>query len=164
VAPDLARAAELVNTVDRANLGLAVDSVDLLADPDDLDDLDCSYPDPIFLVQLSDRIALAGDGGIQVFPGEGPQGNLLLELVARLRGLDYHGDFCLVARNGDYASLAADVVAERAVGARRGLQRHLPNTHWPRRNRVGQPISPLPAGWPGADAGAGPGPPASPPS
>ena len=139
VAPTLAQAAELVNAVDRANLGLAVDSADLLASPGGLDDLDYCYPDQIFLVQLSDWIALGGGGGLQVFPGDGPQGSLLLELVARLRGMDYFGDFCLVARNGDYASLPAAVVAERAAAARLWLQRHLPNTTLPRRKHAARP-------------------------
>lgn len=135
VAPDLARAAELVNAVDRANLGLAVDSADLLGAPGSLDDLDYCYPDQIFLVQFSDWIPLGGAGGLQVFPGEGPQGSLLLEMMGRLRGMDYHGGFCLVARNGDHASLPAAMVAERAAGARLWLQRHLPNTRLPRRKR-----------------------------
>lgn len=137
VAPDLARAAELVNAVDRANLGLAIGSADLLASPGELDDLDYCYPDQIFLVQLSDWIALGGDGRVEVFPGEGPQGSLLVEMVARLRSMDYYGDFCLTARNGDYASLPAAVVAERAAGARLWLQHHLPNTQLPRRKRTG---------------------------
>lgn len=141
VAPDLSRAVELVNGVDRANLGLVVDSADLLASPGGLDDLDYCYPDQVFLVQLSDRIALGGEGGVQVFPGEGPQGSLLLELVARLRAMDYFGDFCLVARNGDYASLSAAVVADRAAGARLWLQGNLPNIQLPRRKGALRPAS-----------------------
>lgn len=140
VAPNLARAAELVIDVDRANLGLAIDSGDLLVGPGGLDDLDYCYPDQIFLVQLSDWIALGAEAGLQVFPGEGLRGGELVELVTRLRMLDYHGDFCLVGRNGDYALLPATMVAERAAGARLWLQHHLPNIQLPRRKRASRPV------------------------
>jgi len=133
VAPDLVRAAELVNAINRANLGLAVDSGDLLASAGGLGDVDYCYPDQIFLVRLSDHIPLAEAAGLEVFPGEGARGAQLVELVTRLRAFDYYGDFCLAACNADHALLPPGVVAERAAGARLWLQGHLRNRHLPRR-------------------------------
>jgi len=144
VAPDLVRAAELVNAVNRSNLGLAVDTVDLLATAEGLDDVDYCYPEQLFLVRLSDTIPLASDSarrGIQVFPGEGARGELLIELITRLRALEYHGDFCLAARNSDHALLPPATVAERAHTALLWLQRHLRNTRLPRRKVVAGPVT-----------------------
>lgn len=146
VAPNLARAAELVSAVNRANLGLALDSGDLLARPEGLEDLDYCYPDQVFLVGLSDYISLAGESarpaggpgtpegcGIQVFPGAGTRGTLLVELVTRLESLGFYGDFYLAGCNSDHARLPPVCVAERAHGARLWLQRRLRNTGLPRR-------------------------------
>jgi sugar phosphate isomerase/epimerase len=150
VAPDLVRAAELVNAVNRANLGLAIDAGDLLASPAGLDDVDYCYPEQLFLVRLSDHVPLSADvdasgvapRGVPVFPGEGARGALLIELVTRLRLLEYYGDFCLAARSEDHGLLPVAGLAERAAASRQWLQRHLRHSGLPRR----RPVAAKPSG------------------
>jgi sugar phosphate isomerase/epimerase len=140
VAAGLVRAEERVNAADRANLGLAMDTGHLFTRDQGLEALDRCYGDKLFLVGLSDTIALhpdmaeAGpDDYVRVFPGEGRHSEALLELIRRLRVLGFHGGFCLHAANGDYAQLPADFVAERARESLHWLLGRLRHVDLPRR-------------------------------
>ena len=130
---------ELVREADRANLGLALDSFHILAhktDPAVLEEID---PAKVFLVQLSDflwqetrtpdeRIDTARH--YRVFPGEGVHSDQVAEMVRRLDGSGYRGDYSFEVFNDDYRQLPLGMVAERArrsvnwvagVVSRRGL-------------------------------------------
>jgi len=120
---EFARAWEIVASADRANLGLALDSFHMLAAKADLDDLDLVDPGKIFLVQLADfmwrelpsreeRINTARH--FRVFPGEGVNGAEVAELVRRVDGMGYRGDFSFEVFNDDYTQLPAAFVTARA--------------------------------------------------
>jgi sugar phosphate isomerase/epimerase len=114
---------ELVQSADRANLGLALDSFHLLATGTQLDSLEDIDPAKIFLVQLADfmwqevrspeeRINTARH--FRVFPGEGVHGAEVADLVRRLDEMGYRGDYSFEVFNDDYAQLSLPVVAGRA--------------------------------------------------
>ena len=117
------RAWEIVAAADRANLGLALDSFHMLATKTGLEDLDLVDPKKIFIVQLADfmwrelpsreeRIDTARH--FRVFPGEGVHGAEVAELVRRLDGMGYRGDYSFEVFNDDYRQLPLAMVAERA--------------------------------------------------
>lgn len=137
VAADLVGAEEVVNAVERANFGLALDTADLLTDEEGLDALDRCYLDQLFLVELCDLIRLqdsaAGERYLRVLPGDGARGDDIVELIRRLRVIGFHGGFCLSAGNHDYAQLPADFVVERAMGSLRWLLALLRHVDLPRR-------------------------------
>lgn len=135
VAADVVRAEEWVNAGNRANLGLAIDTAHLFGADDGLDALARLYADKLVLVGLSDTIALSqaepGSGmadHVRVFPGDGGNRDRLVEMIRRLRLLNFHDGFYLNAANEDYAQLPADFVADRAresLYGLLGLLRHL---------------------------------------
>jgi sugar phosphate isomerase/epimerase len=137
VAADLAGAEEVVNAVERANFGLALDTGHLFIGDEGLDALDLCYLDQLFLVELCDLIRLqdssAGERQLRVFPGDGARGDDVVELIRRLRVIGFHGGFCLAAGNDDYAQLPADFVAERAMASLRWLLALLRHVDLPRR-------------------------------
>lgn len=137
VAADLAGAEEVVNAVERANFGLALDVGHLFIGDEGLDALDCCYLDQLFLVELCDLIRLedssVGERHLRVFPGDGARGDDVVELIRRLRVIGFHGGFCLGAGNDDYAQLPADFVAERAMASLRWLLALLRHVDLPRR-------------------------------
>ena len=114
---------ELVQEAGRANLGLALDSFHILAhktDPAVIEEID---PAKVFLVQLSDflwqetrtpdeRIDTARH--YRVFPGEGVHSEQVAEMVRRLDGAGYRGDFSFEVFNDDYRQLPLRMVSERA--------------------------------------------------
>ena len=122
-APDLATAADIMARAACPNLGMAIDSFDLLVartPPDEIDTLD---PQQIFLVQLSDfmwnalRSAAEQNATathFRVFPGEGAHSEGLANLVARLDQIGYAGDYSFDVYNDDYLQMPAEAVAARA--------------------------------------------------
>lgn len=105
------------------NLGLAIDSFDMLATRTPQEELDLLDPRQIFLVQLSDYmwkdIPSAAEQAataihFRVFPGEGAHSDALASLVMRLDKIGYGGDYSFDVYNDDYHQMPADVVANRA--------------------------------------------------
>lgn len=143
VAADVVSAEACVNAADRANLGLAIDTGHLFTGDGGLDAFDRCYADRLFMVGLSDTIALrAGDEQpgvadapdyVRVFPGDGSRAEDLLELIRRLRVIGFHGGFCLNAVNADYAQLPATFVAEQARDSLHWLLERLRHIDLPRR-------------------------------
>ncbi|MEY4100468.1 MAG: hypothetical protein RL300_1639 [Pseudomonadota bacterium] len=117
------RAWDLVCDADMPNLGLSLDSEEVLlaqAPQDDLlADLEMLDPDRLFLVQLADLLppATRGGQGLRVLPGDGAHRVALAGLVTGLHGLGYWGSYNLAACNGDYAAMPASHVAARARAA-----------------------------------------------
>ena len=114
---------ELVQEADRANLGLALDSFHVLAHRTDFAVLDDIDPAKVFLVQLSDflwqetrtpdeRIDTARH--YRVFPGEGVHSAQVAEIIRRLDGAGYRGDYSFEVFNDDYKQLPLGMVCERA--------------------------------------------------
>lgn len=140
VAADVVGAEERVNAADRANFGLAMDTGHLFTGDGGLDAVDRLYADRLFLVGLSDTIALhpdlraAGPGDyVRVFPGDGSSAEDLVELIRRLRVIGFHGGFCLSAVNSDFAQLPADFVAGQARESLHWLLGRLRHVDLPRR-------------------------------
>ena len=117
------QAAELVQSADRANLGLALDSFHIFANETRLDALQELDPAKVFLVQLSDfmweeirspddRIETARH--YRVFPGEGVHSAQVAEMVRTVDEMGYRGDYSFEVFNDDYQQLPLDTVAERA--------------------------------------------------
>lgn len=120
---DFARACEIVQEADRANLGVCLDSYHFLASRSGADVLVEVDLRKLFLVQLSDfmwqevrspedRIETARH--FRVFPGEGVHPD---ELAALIRFVDeggYRGDYSFEVFNDDYRQLPLAVVCERA--------------------------------------------------
>jgi sugar phosphate isomerase/epimerase len=114
---------ELVEEADRANLGLTLDSFHILAHKTDPAVLDTIAPAKVFLVQLSDflwqetrtpdeRIETARH--YRVFPGEGVHNEQVADMVRRLDGMGYRGDYSFEVFNDDYRQLPLPMVSERA--------------------------------------------------
>jgi sugar phosphate isomerase/epimerase len=114
---------ELIQTADRANLGLALDSFHIFANRTDLGALQEIDPGKLFLVQLSDflwqqmrspedRIDTARH--FRVFPGEGVHSAQVAEFVRALDEMGYRGDYSFEVFNDDYRQLPLPMVAERA--------------------------------------------------
>lgn len=114
------RAWDLVCDADMPNLGLSLDSQEVLTADMPLDDLqadlDMLDPERIYLVQLTDLLA-AAEQPVRVLPGDGTHREALAGLVSSLHGLGYRGSYNLAAFNGDYAVMPAHHVAQRARGA-----------------------------------------------
>jgi len=120
---EFTRAWEIVQTADRANLGLALDSFHIFASGTDLGALQEIDPAKVFLVQLSDfmwqetpspadRIDTARH--FRVFPGEGVHSEQVAGFVRELDEMGYRGDYSFEVFNDDYKQLPLHVVAERA--------------------------------------------------
>ncbi len=115
-----------LDVVDRANcpnLGLGIDSFDILASGASLDDLGVFSPELIFLVQLSDFMwnqnrspeeQLTTAVHFRVFPGEGVHSSSLANLVTKLDKLGYYRDYSFAVYNDDYRQLPPEFVANRA--------------------------------------------------
>ena len=112
-----------VQRADCPNLGLAIDSYHQFATSTPLDALEGVDPERIYLVQLSDfmwqetrtvqeRIDTARH--FRVFPGEGVHSQALVELVRKLDGMGYRGDYSFEVFNDDYQQLPLPYVAGRA--------------------------------------------------
>lgn len=114
---------DLVCEADMPNLGLSLDSQDVLAanlpQDDLLADLEMLDADRLFLVQLADLVAPARPPAqpLRVLPGDGAHRVALAALVTSLHGLGYRGSYNLAAFNGDYAAMPPHHVAQRARGS-----------------------------------------------
>ena len=108
---------------DCPNLGLAIDSYHQFATSTPLEALEGVDPERIYLVQLSDfmwqetrtvqeRIDTARH--FRVFPGEGVHSQALVDLVRKLDGMGYRGDYSFEVFNDDYQQLPLPYVAGRA--------------------------------------------------
>ena len=140
---ELPRAWEIVQSADRANLGLCIDSFHMLAAGTSLDALDELDPAKVFLVQLSDFLwhdvpspEARRDTArhYRVFPGEGVHSAELTELVRRLDGMGYRGDYSFEVFNDDYKQLPLPMVTERARESVKWItrlvaRRSLPKAH-----------------------------------
>ena len=117
VVKDYLQAWDLVCDADMPNLGLCLDTFELLTSgtsPDVMqEDLDMLDPDKVFLVRLADQL---GDAPApwRVFPGDGNHSHVLATIVSTLHALGYRGDYSLAADNDDYAAMPAQHVAQRA--------------------------------------------------
>jgi len=120
---DFAAALDVVDQADMPNLGIGIESFHALAAKSQLDELEMVFADNVFTVQLSDfmvaelpsyeeRIATAGH--LRVFPGEGMHSAQLAELIQRLDGLGYRGDYSFQVFNDDYHQMDPASVARRA--------------------------------------------------
>jgi sugar phosphate isomerase/epimerase len=114
---------DIVCRANAPNLGLGLDSYHIFATKSSLDDLDLLLPEKVFLVQLADfmwqevrtaeeRIATARH--FRVFPGEGVHSAALADLVTRLDGIGYRGDYSFEVFNDDYQQMPLGTVAARA--------------------------------------------------
>ncbi|KRC29203.1 sugar phosphate isomerase/epimerase [Acidovorax sp. Root219] len=112
-----------VQRADCPNLGLAIDSYHQFATSTPLEALEGVDPERIYLVQLSDfmwqetrtvqeRIDTARH--FRVFPGEGVHSQALVDLVRKLDGMGYRGDYSFEVFNDDYQQLPLPYVAGRA--------------------------------------------------
>jgi len=118
-----AQAWEIVQSADRANLGICLDSYHILANRSEFTTLAEIDPRKVFLVQLSDfmwqevrssedRIETARH--FRVFPGEGVHSEQLVELVRALDAMGYRGEYSFEVFNDDYRQLPLPMVAARA--------------------------------------------------
>ena len=114
---------DVVRRAAAPNLGIGIDSFHVLATKTPLADLELLDPAKIFLVQLADfmwneirsveeRITTARH--FRVFPGEGVHSEDVAELVTRLDGLGYRGDYSFEVFNDDYQQMLPPTVAQRA--------------------------------------------------
>ncbi len=120
---ELGAAWDVVARADAPNLGVGVDSFHYLATETSPPELDTVDADKVFLVQLADflwsavrspqeRIETARH--FRVFPGEGVHTAEIADLVRRLVGNGYRGDFSFEVFNDDYLQLRPSFVATRA--------------------------------------------------
>jgi sugar phosphate isomerase/epimerase len=120
---EYARAWDIVQAADRANLGVCLDSFHILANGTDLGRLADIDPHKIFLVQLSDfmwqevrspedRIDTARH--FRVFPGEGVHSEQLAGMIRELDAMGYRGDYSFEVFNDDFRQMSLPAVAERA--------------------------------------------------
>jgi sugar phosphate isomerase/epimerase len=119
----LASAADVVFRADVPNLGVAIDSFDVLSAEESMNELDALDASQIFLVQLSDyvwtELRSAAERArtathFRVFPGEGAHSERVAMLVTRLSAMGYLGDYSFDVYNDDYLQMPPEAVAERA--------------------------------------------------
>jgi sugar phosphate isomerase/epimerase len=142
---------DIVNRADCPNLGFAIDSFDILSEDASAERLDEVAADQLCLVQLSDFMwteirsteeQAATAAHFRVFPGEGVHSDAVANLVTKLDGIGYVGDFSFDVYNDDYRQLPARVVAQRARAAAEWLgesvlRRALPVPNMERLRRAG---------------------------
>jgi sugar phosphate isomerase/epimerase len=131
---DYLQAWDVVCETDMSNLGLCLDSYDLLASTTTqaelLEDLDMLDPEKLFLVRLADSLN-GPNSAWRVFPGDGDQSDALAGVVSTVHRLGYRGDYSLSVYNDDCAVLPPESVAQRAKASalwlgRDVLQRSVP--------------------------------------
>lgn len=131
----------IIDEANRANLGLALDSYQLLVAGTGSEELEFLYPERIFLVQLADfmqqeipsieeKIDTARH--FRVFPGEGVHSAEIAALVRSLDQMGYGGTYSFNVINDDYLQLPASMVTERARAAARWLAGQTPSARLPR--------------------------------
>ncbi|EEG08895.1 sugar phosphate isomerase/epimerase family protein [Pseudogulbenkiania ferrooxidans] len=120
---DYPSAWQVIERVDRENVGLVLDSFHLFARGMQPDDLKAIPPERLFLVQLSDAMydyVPALDEMVELslhhrfFPGEGEHSRALVELVGRLEAGGYRGRYAFEVANDDYQHCPPSLVLQRA--------------------------------------------------
>jgi 2-keto-myo-inositol isomerase len=109
---------EAVKLTDHANVGLAIDSFHVLARGTSREAFDAIPGDKIFLVQLSDYLWDLDDlietaRHRRVFPSEGNHNVAIVDLVGRIEGAGYRGEYSFDVVNDEYLHLPAPLVAAR---------------------------------------------------
>lgn len=120
---DYSTAWEAVDLANHANLGVVIDSFQVLASGSSLDGLDDIPNQKIALVQLSDfmwreirdqKEKVETDRHLRVFPGEGEHSRELADFVRRLYRAGYRGDYSFEVFNDDYLQMPPEAVVEHA--------------------------------------------------
>ncbi len=118
----LSEATEILALANCQNLGLVIDSFDVITTNTPLGELDLAAPEQIFLVQLSDFVLheIRGPGErevtaqhFRVFPGEGAHSDSIMALITRLEENGYAGDYSFDVYNSDYLEMPASLIAQR---------------------------------------------------
>src|SRR5207247_8726514 len=109
---------EVMKLADQANVGLAIDSFHVLARGTSREPFETIPGGRIFLVQLADYLWDLDDlietaRHRRVFPSEGNHSAAVVDLVSRIEGAGYRGDYSFDVVNDDYAHLPAAPVAAR---------------------------------------------------
>ena len=109
---------EAVKRANHPNVGLAIDSFHVLARGTPREGFDAIPGERIFLVQLADYLWDLDDlietaRHRRVFPSEGNHSAALVDLVERIEGAGYRGDYSFDVVNDDYTNLPAAAVATR---------------------------------------------------
>ncbi|MBB1074158.1 sugar phosphate isomerase/epimerase [Rhodoferax sp. 4810] len=113
---EFGQAWDLVCMADMPNLGLCLDTAEVLTSTSLDNDLDMLDPEKLFLVQLADTLDPASPA-TRLFPGEGEHSAELAAMLTTLHSLGYRGDYCLSAKNADYLHMPASSVVQRAWAA-----------------------------------------------
>lgn len=113
VTREFTQAWDLICLADMPNLGLCLDSLDVITSPSDDNDLEMLDGEKVFLVQLTDGLGPMPNP-LRVFAGEGEHDDDLVALITTLHRIGYRGDYSLAAQNADYQHMPAEVVAQRA--------------------------------------------------
>jgi sugar phosphate isomerase/epimerase len=118
----LSDATEILAMANCRNLGLAVDSFDIVTAKTPLDELDLVSPEQVFVVQLSDfvlhEVRMSGEREatarhFRVFPNEGAHSESIVALITKLEENGYTGDYSFDVYNSDYLEMPAAVIARR---------------------------------------------------
>ena len=109
---------EAVKRANHPNVGLAIDSFHVLARGTPREGFDAIPGERIFLVQLADYLWDLDDlietaRHRRVFPSEGNHSAALVDLVERIEGAGYRGEYSFDVVNDDYTNLPAAAVATR---------------------------------------------------
>lgn len=112
---DFAQAWELVCQADMPNLGLALDTFEMLAQASKQDDLDLDLleSDKLFLVRLADGMGEA-EQCLRVFPGESVHRETIATWVSQLHAMGYRGAYSFAVFNQDCQQMPPDSVSQRA--------------------------------------------------
>lgn len=115
---------ELIEEIDRKNVGLVLDTFHLFCRGLPLDELYRKPMDKVFLVQLSDAMCdyvpvLEEMVDLSLhhrfFPGEGEHSVGLVDMVQRLEQAGYTGPYAFEVSNDDYLHCPAPLVVEKAI-------------------------------------------------
>jgi sugar phosphate isomerase/epimerase len=120
---------DVVQLTNHENVGLAIDSLHVLARGTSREAFDTIPGDRIFLVQLSDYLWDLDDlietaRHRRVFPSEGNHSIAIVDLVTRIERAGYTGDYSFDVANDDYTHLPAAAVATRGRKAATWLCAH----------------------------------------
>ena len=110
---EFAQAWDLVCLADMPNLGLCLDTLDVLCSQSSDNDLEMLDGEKLFLVQLADCLG-ACESGFRVFAGQGEHDAALVDMITRLRGIGFRGDYSLAVVNADYQHMPPAQVAQQA--------------------------------------------------
>jgi len=110
---EFGQAWDLVCMADMPNLGLCLDTAEVLVSTSADNDLEMLDAQKLFLVQLADTLDNATPDA-RLFPGEGAHSAELASMLTTLHDLGYRDDYCLSAHNADYLSMPAERVVQRA--------------------------------------------------